>query len=747
MIPKESGTADDGPAKGDLAYNPSTDHSAASQSSQDQFDNIPHELRAYRAWCVWRYEKPKGEGRLTKVPYNPLTRKHVSSTDPNTWCDYATCVDAARANKGWHGIGFVLSPNDPYCFIDLDPTKDKDGNLLHLPDVTARQTEIYKAANSYSELSPSGAGLHIFVRGHVETGRKRDFIEIYSEARFATFTGDVYPRGSQPAEIRPAQDLCDHIWQSLAKANAADEASVDMSVPAHEDDDAVLFKASTARNGAKFSRVRSGDTSDYRNDNSSADMAFCRMLAFYTPSAEQIDRLWLTSPIGRRHKAQSRKKYRYDTIRKALASAAAERAAEKASAQAAGAIFEEAMSNYLPTPQSPSAGAVGANFSPLLHHSNVVGWNAFMEDSEPPFYVVQRMLQAGSLYAFTASWGAGKTAVGLTMAMHVAAGIPLNTIKVSRSKVLYLCGENPGDVKLRARAAAARFNIDWNMLQGWIHFTKRPFAIDNAQQLNAFVTEAAQYGPFGLVIVDTGPAHSEAEDENDNRQMHKLAMALRHLMAPFADAQSNRAPAIMVLMHPAKSAKRDEITARGGGAFLGSIDGEILGWRADPKDPVEVYHRTKFRGPGFDPLLFNLEPFTFSQVTDNFGEPIKTVIAVLTNDKPAQRTAVTGAARVALDALKTCGFNGSATPPNDIILREHIVFPPTRVVHEDHWRARCYETGISDGDAGAKKTAFRRARKKLVEDGLVHTFNDHYWLHEWVAPGAASAQPTSGNLL
>ncbi|WP_157532907.1 hypothetical protein [Hyphomonas polymorpha] len=191
MTPKENGAADDGPAKGDLAYNPSTDHSAASKSSQDQFDNIPHELRAYRSWCVWRFEKPKGNGRLTKVPYNPLTRKHVSSADPNTWCDYATCVDAARAQSGWHGIGFVLSEQDPYCFVDFDLPKDSDGNRIDRPDVFARQLEWMQRLASYTEISPGG-GVHVIVRGRVPQGRKSDFIEVYSSGRFMTMTGNVW---------------------------------------------------------------------------------------------------------------------------------------------------------------------------------------------------------------------------------------------------------------------------------------------------------------------------------------------------------------------------------------------------------------------------------------------------------------------------------------------------------------------------------------------------------------------------
>jgi hypothetical protein len=746
LTQKECGPAGDGAAEGaTLAY---TEHqfSAASPDRQDSFDRIPHELRSWRQWVVWRFEHVNG--KLTKVPYTPNTIRHARTNDANTWCAFDVCVAAVRA-KQWDGIGFVFTRDDPYCFIDLDAPKDANGQHVHNADVWERQNSLYKAANSYSETSPSGHGLHIIVRAALPEGkgRKRDHIEIYSEGRFATFTGNVV----NAASITPQQQLCEQVWHYLASDSATDTADVDMSTQPTEGNDVILQRARNAANGDKFNRLWNGDLSMHDNDESAADMALCEMLAFYTSSAEQIERLWLMSPLGNRDKTQKRKDYRNRTIRAALARVESRRP-PPVDSSALQRQFEAMVSSPIPTPQSAQAGSLGPSFSPPSASPNVVGWDDFLKDSKPPFYIVQRMLQAGSLYAFTASWGAGKTAVGVTIAMHVAAGLPLGPIKVARSKVLYLCGENPDDVKLRARATAMRFNIDWNELRGWMHFTKRPFAIDNPTALAAFVADAAPHGPFGLVIVDTGPAHSEAEDENDNRQMHKLAMALRDLMAPLADTQTNRAPATMVLMHPAKTAKRDEITARGGGAFLGSVDGELLGWRAEPEDPVEVFHRQKFRGPGFKPMFFNLERHTFdaAAVKDNFGDGVTAVIAVLSDEQPEKRPSkITGAALIALNALKHCGDDASiAIPPTAAIRKEyeHAFVPaPTKVVPEYYWRQRCYVANISHGKDGSKTTAFNRAWKTLTEAGVVETWDDHYWLREWRE--LRKSQPPSDGLL
>jgi putative DNA primase/helicase len=86
-----------------------------------------------------------------------------------------------NGHSGYDGIGFIFSPFDPYCGIDLDYTDD--------PAKFERQQLIYSNFNSYSELSPSGKGLHIICKGEVPAGRKREKIEVYSSGRYFTFTG------------------------------------------------------------------------------------------------------------------------------------------------------------------------------------------------------------------------------------------------------------------------------------------------------------------------------------------------------------------------------------------------------------------------------------------------------------------------------------------------------------------------------------------------------------------------------
>lgn len=685
----------------------------ASGFQADAYDNVPDELKARRQWVVWRVEHVNG--KLTKVPYTPNTTRHARTDDPSTFRSFDECVATVRAGQ-WDGVGFVFTRDDPYCFIDLDAPKDANGHHYQDPQLWERQNELYKLADSYSETSPSGHGLHIIVRGALPEGkgRKRDHIEIYSEGRFATFTGKVVNAGP----IQPQQELCERVWHSLISDSATTDADVDMSRPATADDQVIYERASHAANGDKFIRLWNGDVTDYGGDTSSADMALCELLAFYTPSADQIQRMWLASPLGNRDKTRRRKAYRQETIRKALARVESRRP-PPVDSSGLQRQFEAMVSSPSQVSQASQVAIVGG-------FSNLEGVGQFIGNSPPPRYVWQRVLQAGSLYALTAPWGAGKTAIAITIALHVATGRQLAGRKTAKSRVLFLCGENPDDVKLRVRAAAALFNIDPSELEGAVYFTRGAFSIDDKHSHERFVADASRYGAFDLMIVDTGPAHSKAEDENDNRQMQLMAEATRFLMSQLGN------PSTVVLMHPAKSATRESLQPRGGGAFSGSIDGELCAWKDGVL--VEFFHRSKFRGPGFDPMFFTLERYTFHNIVDNFGEPSISVVAMPTSEKPARKLVITGANRIALDALKASMTD--AIPPSDAILQEQTAFAPRVVVPEALWRERCYATGIAEGEQDAKRRAFTRCRKALIEMGLVRTFADNYWLNEWCEPRA-----------
>jgi len=145
-------------------------------------DFVHPELKSYDHWVPWKAEpKEDGDG-FDKVPYDLRTGFKASTTDSRTWVSFDEVV-AAYVRDGWDGIGFVLSSGDPFTGIDLDGVRDPGTG-----DLTEWARKIIDTFDSYTEVSPSGKGIHIYVKGDVPS-KKGNGIEVYSMKRFFTVTG------------------------------------------------------------------------------------------------------------------------------------------------------------------------------------------------------------------------------------------------------------------------------------------------------------------------------------------------------------------------------------------------------------------------------------------------------------------------------------------------------------------------------------------------------------------------------
>jgi putative DNA primase/helicase len=140
---------------------------------------IPEQLKARPQWVVWKAVGDKPD----KVPYSARTGRRASSTDLLTWSTFQDALEAYE-NGDYAGLGFVFSSADPYTGIDLDNCVDENG------EIALWALEIVRYFDSYTELSATGTGLHIIVRGEVPNRRKGD-VEVYSSKRFFTVTGHV----------------------------------------------------------------------------------------------------------------------------------------------------------------------------------------------------------------------------------------------------------------------------------------------------------------------------------------------------------------------------------------------------------------------------------------------------------------------------------------------------------------------------------------------------------------------------
>lgn len=145
----------------------------------DKFDNIPDELKKLDQWVCWRNV---GGTKVPKIPSGRCT-KNASTTNPDTWRSFKQAVACSRKNKKI-GIGFVFTEEDPYIGIDMD---NKQGD----PEIERDHQFWIPTLNSYTELSPSGRGYHVILRGNNFKGFNQSPYEAYSARRYFAFTGDV----------------------------------------------------------------------------------------------------------------------------------------------------------------------------------------------------------------------------------------------------------------------------------------------------------------------------------------------------------------------------------------------------------------------------------------------------------------------------------------------------------------------------------------------------------------------------
>ena len=155
---------------------------ATPEETADLLENIPEEMRQYRHWVVWKLEERDGD--LTKMPYIAGGVGKASSTDSLTWRPFEEAVQAVQTGR-YDGVGFVFSSGDPFAGVDLDKCRNPETG-----DLEEWAEKIVAAFGGYAEVSQSGTGVHIIVRGKAPN-KKRGQVEAYSSERYFAMTGQV----------------------------------------------------------------------------------------------------------------------------------------------------------------------------------------------------------------------------------------------------------------------------------------------------------------------------------------------------------------------------------------------------------------------------------------------------------------------------------------------------------------------------------------------------------------------------
>jgi putative DNA primase/helicase len=263
-------------------------------------DHVPERIRRVPKWVGWRAEERAdtrtGEMRLTKVPFRIAEPSRTASVDaPETWGSFEDAVEAYGVGV-FDGIGYVLTIDDPVMGVDLDACRDPETGLIE-----TWAAAIVARLRSYTEISPSGRGLRVFLIGLLPGPRRRKgSIELYEDGRYLTVTG--HHLAGMPTTIEIRLDELDALYADVFPEPATANGHQGRDPEPGEvnlDDEDLLRRARAASNGADFDRLWAGDASAH-DSHSEADLALCSMLAFWTGrDAARMDRLFRRSGLMR----------------------------------------------------------------------------------------------------------------------------------------------------------------------------------------------------------------------------------------------------------------------------------------------------------------------------------------------------------------------------------------------------------------------------------------------------------------
>jgi hypothetical protein len=482
------------------------------EAIMSRWSRIPAELRERPQWCLAGTDK------------RPLTAdgRAGSPTDPTTWTDFDTASRSAAA-RGC-GIGYVQTADDPFACIDMDV---KDAT----PQVALdRYQSIIDQFDSYTEHSQSGRGFHVWVKAKIGTGKRRDGVEVYSQARFMICTGDVVR--DQPIAERQA------LLTNMV-AQMAPEAPVEIDLTGEDVAD-YAAAAQAAEDTGELGRLFKGEWQDRYESQSDADLALAKLLLPITESPLECWRTFLLSRLGARDKAK-----RADYARRTMAVAMQHHAND-----AAGVQHGQAMADGLFWTRPASHNA--SHFRLLL--------DADLERQPPLRWLVKRVIPDAGIGAIYGDSGTFKSFLTLDGLAHIANGQEWFGYRVKRAPCVYVPFEGQGGVPSRVKAwrlaQAAQRNPDVLMsvvppddVLSNIAVIMDPINLREKADRDTLVATLMESGRAGGVLCIDTLAHASAGlDENSS--------AMAEMISIFRDMQLRLGGVILLIHHSGKDASR-----------------------------------------------------------------------------------------------------------------------------------------------------------------------------------------------
>ena len=280
--------------------------------------NTPQQLQTLSQWILYRTVLNPERGKWDKLPTSPNTGMNCSVKDGKQWLSFSDSLKAWQTNfPNLQGLGLCLASG--IVVVDLDNALDENKQPLEwvLPILAIMPA-------TFTEISQSGKGLHLFLKGVIGQRRNRwnlpsgHHIELYEKDRFIAFTADRFQNA--PLILTDGEEALNHLYEnffpkSLEKLTVPFNPTTNKANLPQLSSHALLEKMFQSTHGTDIQALWHGDSSKQGNDESRADLALLNHLAWWTNGdASQMEALFNQSALGQREKWQTRKDYRDRTI-------------------------------------------------------------------------------------------------------------------------------------------------------------------------------------------------------------------------------------------------------------------------------------------------------------------------------------------------------------------------------------------------------------------------------------------------
>ena len=205
-------------------------------------------------------------------------------------------------------------------------------------------------------------------------------------------------------------------------------------------------------------------------------------------------------------------------------------------------------------------------------------------------FLIKSMLPAGALAEVHGSPGAGKSFIGLAMALSIATGRPFFGHKVSRQHVVYVAAERFLGLRRRVEAWCRRHQVED---RSHFHVIRDGVQLVDRRDVKTFIS-AVRLLPQApaLIVLDTLSRCLVGADENGQRDMSKVVDSL--------DAVRKETGATILLVHHTRKAgdmERGSTVLRGAADLMMGvhIGKGVISLRVEKVNDFAPFKEFKFR--------------------------------------------------------------------------------------------------------------------------------------------------------